>query len=198
MENTKEKNLICFLGTKRSGKDYQSQKFIDLGYKKVALADSLRNMLWDILGWTPTNSQYEKCKATYMYLPEGIINFIKTTTIRKMLQNLGSYMRNNFGENYWVNRWCEEVLKYGDNVVCTDVRYPNEIKKALSLSKKGYNVEFVWCAYECANYTEILKDTHESEALAQFLYLNKDKYKLYDGCKINTTVLKKILKDYNK
>lgn len=196
MTDTKNNELICFLGTKRSGKDYNAQKYIDVGYTKMALADSLRDMLWDILGWTPTVQQYNQRKESSLWFLDGVLKLVKVTSIRKMLQNLGSFMRDNVDKNFWANIWYNKVLDSNKNVVCTDVRYPNEIKKAMSLSKRGYNVMFIWCCYEGADYTEILKDTHESESLAQFLYCNQDKYKLYNGCRINNTILKRILKDY--
>lgn len=196
MTDTKNNELICFLGTKRSGKDYNAQKYIDIGYTKMALADSLRDMLWGILGWTPTAQQYNQRKESSLWFLDGVLKFVKVTSIRKMLQNLGSFMRDNVDKNFWANIWYNKILDSNKNIVCTDVRYPNEIKKAISLSKKGYNVMFIWCCYEGANYAEILKDTHESESLAQFLYRNQDKYRLYDGCRINDRILKRILKDY--
>ena len=47
---TDKKNIIAFMGLKTCGKDYQSQAYINIGYKKIALADPLREVAWNILG----------------------------------------------------------------------------------------------------------------------------------------------------
>ena len=57
---------------------------------------------------------------------------------------------------------------------------------------------FIWCQYENADYDKILADKHESELLNQFIYYNRDKYRLHDGCIIKEDVLKRILKDFEK
>ena len=207
-----KKEVVVFLGLKTTGKDYNSQVYLKNGYKKVALADPLRSMLWSILGFYPSRFTIEYNKFKNIEFNANILgklfNFIPffkrigVTTVRKMLQNLGSEMKILFGEDFWAKQWCEHVedilvnTKY--NVVCTDCRFPVEIKKALSLTRKGYKVKFIWVCYENANFKEILKDKHESEALAQYLYYNREKYGLKDGTEISNKKIKDILKDYEK
>lgn len=204
---TRKKQAVIFMGLKTTGKDYNSVAYIDAGFKKIALADSLRDMLWSIIGYKPNKEfTYNEMKHSILSAEKNskFLGFIPSvqdiaiTSIRKMLQNLGTVMKDMFGENFWVNIWYKKVLEADCNIVCTDCRFPNEIKKALSLEKKGYDVNFIWVCYNKANFEEILKDTHESEQFAQYLYYNSDKYGLYDLCKINNVQMKKILKEYDK
>lgn len=203
--NEEKKQLKIFLGMKTTGKDYTAKEYLENGYKKIAFANPLREMLWSILGWEPKSTEeYNELKETPLTTEKmtKIFGFIpnfetkKITTIRKMLQNLGSEMKNKFGETYWANLWCQEVLNSNCNIVCTDARFTYELKKALSLTKKGYKVEFIWCCYNKADFISILKDTHESEALAQYIYWHQSNYNLSDGCKISHATLQKIIKDY--
>lgn len=203
-----KKDLVVFIGCKNFGKNWNAKPYIESGYKEIAFADSLRDMLWDILGFKPSEDfTYDEMKKSMLIthkVKKTILNIFKinkvieVATFRVLLQNLGSTMKKKFGENFWTNIWYKKVIESGCNVVTTDIRFPNEIKKALSLTKKGYNVKFIWCCYSGANFVEILKDTHESEQLAQYIYWNQDEYKLFDGCPIDIDVINKILKDYSQ
>ncbi len=205
MKNKKE--LVCMLGMRETGKDYNAQHFVGMGYKKICFADSLREMLWKILGWKPDkNFNYADFKKSYFSAEKGIkllkfipfLKFVAITTGRRMLQNLGSVIKEYFGETIWADLWGKEVIKQDRNVVCTDVRFIYEAEKALSLTRKGYTVKFIWCCYENANFDEILKDTHESEMLNQHIYYNQDKYNLEDGSEISHKVIKQIIKDFKE
>lgn len=209
-EEKNNKHLVVFLGVKTSGKDWNAKPYLEMGYKKISFADPLRNMLWEILGFAPNEkisySDFKNVSFDIWTKKTGrntldLLNLLPEKTnissIRKMLQNLGSVMKKMFGQEYWAKLWYDNVLQADCNVVCTDCRFEYEIKKALSLSKKGYEVKFVWCCYSGANFKEILKDKHESEALAQYIYWNQDKYKLCDGCYISIETLKKIMKDFS-
>lgn len=204
------KNIICFLGCKGTGKDYNSELCIKHGYIKMAFADPLREIAWKILGYTPDTknnlsyADFKNCILT-SEKPSKLFKFIPwynsfvITSVRKILQNIGSVFKELFGETYWSNLWYKRVLDSNvDNIVCTDARFTYEIKKVLSLVKKGYAIKFVWCQYENANWKDILKDKHESEALAQFIYFNRDKYNLYDGCIIGHDLIRKIIKEFEK
>lgn len=205
-----DKNIICFLGMKTCGKDYNAEAFINSGYKKIAFADPLRDIVWKILGYTPDKkdtisyTDFKNCVLTTEKKCKifNIIPWYKdfvVTTIRKILQNTGSVFKELFGETYWANLWYKEVLNSEiNNIVCTDARFTYELKKILSLSKRGYKITFVWCQHEGADYINILKDNHESEELSQFMYNNRKQYGLYDGCVLKEHIIKKIIKDFEK
>lgn len=192
-----KKELVCFIGMKNCGKDYSAQPYIEKGFVKIAFADTLRDMCYDILGYYPYFSkEYDEFKKSDICLSKYWFMNKFITTGRKILQNLGSTIKKYFGEDIWAKLWYEQVLRYNTNTVVTDCRFPVEINKILSLTKKGYKVTFVWVCYEGANFKEILKDTHESEALAQFIYHNQIKYNLQDLTPISNTLIKQILKDF--
>lgn len=192
-----KKQLIMTLGLKNCGKGYNSEPFINAGYEKISFADPLREMCYKILDFYPSNKfTYNEFKMSDLSIKKNLFKNKKVTTGRKILQNTGSVIKEFFGEEIWANLWYNSVLESKKNIVCDDARFVYEIKKAMSLSRKGYEVVFIWCCYNGANFKEILKDTHESEALSQFIYKNQDKYGLYDGCRIKHTVLKTILKEY--
>lgn len=203
------KNLICFMGLKHCGKGYNAQPYIDIGYKKISLADPLREVAWNILGFNPeknNNLSYDDFKHCNLLAKTehkfmGLISYhtgVKITSGRKILQNIGTEFKRLFGTDYWCNLWYDSVVKSGENVVCDDVRFSNEILKVLELKNAGYNVTFIWCQYEKADYDKILADKHESELLNQFIYYNRDKYRLHDGCIIKEDILKRILEDFEK
>lgn len=199
-----KKEVICMLGLKTCGKDYNAQRYIkELGYTKIALADPLRQTLWNILGYTPTDYQeFKNCDirarhrtalCKFIHLTETF----KISTVRKLLQNTGSEFKRLFGQDFWADLWKKAVLNSNKNVVCTDVRFGYEVEKALSLTRSGCKVKFFWCCYKGANFDEILKDKHESEKFNQFLYYNRERYGLQDGHAISHKTMRQILKDYN-
>lgn len=204
---TDKKEIITFLGLKTSGKDYRSYPYITYGgYIKKAFADPLREVLWGIMGYTPESYAEFKKEELVVNKRKKILGFIpsvkeiKITTIRKMLQNTGSVFKKLFGENYWTNLWYKDLLETGgdNNIVVTDARFTYELKKILSLKKKGYRLRFVYCMYEGANYDELLADEHESEKLAQYMYTYREKYSLSDGKEIAETMIRRIVKDYEE
>lgn len=197
MSDINKKNLIVFLGLKNCGKDYNSQPYLEMGFKKISFADPLREMVWSILDYTPNKElNYDDFKKSDTILKKSWFKKIKITTGRKILQNAGSVIKRMFGETIWADLWVKSVLDSDTDVCCTDCRFTYEVEKALSLSRKGYNVSFIWVCYGKANFDEILKDKHESELLSQFIYYNQEKYGLHDLCEIKPKVLKQIISDF--
>lgn len=205
MSDINKKNLMVFLGLKNCGKNYNAQPYLEMGFKNISFADPLREMVWSILDYTPNKVlNYDDFKKSEAILrkPNKFLNLfakkVVITTGRKILQNAGSVIKSMFGETIWADLWAKSVLESEQNVVCTDCRFTYEVFKALSLSRKGYNVSFIWVCYEKANFNEILKDKHESEALSQYIYYNQEKYGLYDLCEIKPKVLKQIISDFEQ
>ena len=186
MSETKQA-IRVYLGLQGSGKDYSAQSYISKGYKHFAFADTLRDILWSILGYKPKN--YEKFKTSTVKL--GWFNNISTG--RKLLQNLGSTLRKFIGEDVWVNILLKNIL-YEPLVVITDCRYSNEVAKLLKYAdKSGADITFVWCCYPSKKYQQGLKDPHESEALAQFI---TKRYNFKNGDIIDNNNIKLILKEF--
>lgn len=155
--------LVCFIGCMGSGKDYQSRLLVEKGYKLINIGDSLREMAWDILGWTPANDEeYEEFKKANIIF-EGITEL----SGRKFLQNLGTEAIRKRFPNFWIDLWKNKIkseLSSGNNVVCSDIRFLKEIETAISISPE---VKVIFCDYRSERYNST--DTHESEKLAQMV-----------------------------
>ncbi len=175
--------LVCYMGVIGSGKDYHAKELVNQGYLQINFADALREMCWKILGWRPANDhEYELFKAGGIDIPGwGYVNG------RLMLQNVGKIMREIYPD-FWKNAWFDKALSAltsdNKNVVCSDLRYPNELKCAFNLMTADNNVDtkFVFCDYHSEKYNAT--DEHESEKMAQELL----KYGFKDGHVFNSVL----------
>ena len=88
-----KQKINVFLGLMGSGKDQRASFYIkNFKYEQIAFADTLRDILWSILGYTPSN--YEQFKKSNIKLGW----FKNISTGRKLLQNLGSTLRRFIGD----------------------------------------------------------------------------------------------------
>jgi hypothetical protein len=124
--------IIGVSGRKRSGKNttYLFGKLLldedETGkVVKVAFADALKRMARDEYGWSG----------------------LKDTAGRKLLQDLGVGKRESEGENFWVTKWKDEVLRLEHSanppqvVFATDVRFPNEANAIKDMGGEVWRVE---------------------------------------------------------
>lgn len=139
--------IIGVSGFMRTGKDSVAELLItQYGYTRIAFADALRNVARDIdpyisLEGCPshlvqdiTGSSISQC-ATYTTIFD-MIGYERAKEIpdfRRFLQRLGTEgIRNNFGEDAWVNLAMETVDNAlvpnlgGPRFVMPDCRFPNE------------------------------------------------------------------------
>lgn len=155
------REIVAFLGRAGSGKDYQCSLLQQKGYKKIALADILREMACQTLGldysWAMQN--YDMLKQTELYNGQ---NF------RNILENLGSSIRE-YDKDFFVN---VIIKKISDDTKCkkfciSDLRYVNE---ATSLNDVFINdkLKFIFCDYHSERYQNV--NNHESAKLANKLY----------------------------
>ena len=80
------KEVIAFTGRAGAGKDYQCSLLQLKGYKKLAFADSLREMTSHIIGL-----DYNEMMLNYdFYKANELINGL---TLRNVMENLGSSIR---------------------------------------------------------------------------------------------------------
>ncbi len=192
-------NLRCFLGVIGSGKDYQSKKFLSdakaFGYKmeQVNFADPLREMAWKLLSWEPKNAEeYEQFKNGFVATYTND-KYFQSITGRQYLQNLGTTMRE-IDPNFWAKRWADKtrkLLEEGIHVVCSDLRYPNELIEAFMLAQcytKSANEAFLFCDYRSERYEP--DNEHSSEHLAQRIL--KDGYR--DGQALGLEYLASLMK----
>jgi len=172
--------LICFVGVMGSGKDYNAKKYIEENPNTVHInfADELREMAWDILGVKFEGEQYDKFKEgtlNFQYFDQYMEDSEQLVTGREFLQHLGTEALRKRDCNFWVKCWVskvQEALNAGKDIVCSDLRFDNELRFALGINYSA-NLSypavpyFVFCNYISDRYDSI--NTHESEKFAQTL-----------------------------
>lgn len=120
--------IIGLTGYAQSGKDTVAKILVEkYGFVRVAFADKIRELLYEMDPPVPTGVGSEKHVV-------GLQNYVdiygwdvskQNPTVRSMLQNLGVGARTVFGEWFWIEQAMRGV-SYEDNVVVTDVRFTNE------------------------------------------------------------------------
>lgn len=112
--------IIGVTGIAQSGKDTVAQYLVEnYGFTRKAFADKLKEFCYlispelreavDAVGW-------EDAK--------------KIPVFRRLLQDAGHNARVVFGDDFWVNQVLEKRDEgYEENIVITDLRYPNEFER---------------------------------------------------------------------
>lgn len=116
--------IIGLSGYARSGKNTVADIFGE-GYRQVSFAEPMRTALYKL---NPIiRPDYEDVTLAELVDRHGW-DYVKEnySEVRRLLQVLGTEVgREMFGENFWVNI-AMTGIDSGDNVVFTDVRFPNE------------------------------------------------------------------------
>jgi hypothetical protein len=112
------------------GKDTAAAILVNnYGFKRLAFADRLKEMALGI------NPIVRRGGATEVHLLATVVKLVgweeakKIRQVREFLQRLGVAARDHLGPDVWVNVVIDQVyeaIRTGDNVVVTDVRFPNE------------------------------------------------------------------------
>lgn len=109
--------VVGLLGKFNSGKGTAANLFADCGFKAMALADPIKQLLWEHFFvprkelWGPSENRSERT--------------------RKMLQHLGTDFGRHFDPEVWIKklhaniRWVHQKEQV-KGIVVTDVRFPNE------------------------------------------------------------------------
>lgn len=128
--------LIGLAGFKESGKDEAAKTLIELGFKKIAFADPLRQEVSIVIGdcYIPSDVTDPNIIRIIRQLHAQPFPqdqpYIKPTppAVRYLLQWWGTdYRRRLYGESYWVDRF-QASLVGEKKVVVTDVRFPDEVE----------------------------------------------------------------------
>lgn len=190
-----DKKLICYVGVMGSGKSYRTRKLCEENpdFIEINLADALRNVVWKTIGWEPpTEERYELFKESVFI--SSTLPSVKFTG-RDFLQRLGTDGIRSIDPDFWITAWKNSVydsIYFKErSVVCSDVRFVNEIYAALELENKNIKVEFIFCDYKSKRYDG--KSKHKSEKLAQLL--KKKCPDLKDGDEIPKQVLYELAKN---
>jgi len=116
------KHLIGLSGYAQSGKDTAAAVLREVGYERIAFADTLRSAVYALNPLMPDGRRVQDV-VDEMGWDRAKVNF---TEIRTLLQKMGTEVgRNLLGENIWVDTalaGLDQSRKY----VVTDCRFPNE------------------------------------------------------------------------
>jgi len=131
---------VCgFIGC---GKDTVADYLVNFHeYRRESFADSLKDSVAAVFGWDRTmlegrtkesrewREQVDKWWAERLDMP--------TLTPRWVLQYWGTEVcRKTFHDDIWIASLENKLRKSGDNIVVSDVRFPNEIKAIKNLGGK--------------------------------------------------------------
>lgn len=119
--------LIGITGRARSGKDSFANALVQQGLRRIAFADALK-LATAVIANEPSHLFFDEVTKEYHTDALGM-------TRRKALQALGKAVRDNLGEDVWVNRALAQWAAEGKPAtVVTDVRYENE---AVAIRQRG-------------------------------------------------------------
>lgn len=139
--------LIGLTGKKRAGKDSVAAALVyDHGFTRLAFADPLKDTalqvdpLVDIeddergplrdAGWDKPLGPTERLSSLVVLVGWEAAKEVRE--VRRFLQDLGLAVRENVGETVWIDALVRRIPK-GENVVITDVRFPNELEALADL-----------------------------------------------------------------
>lgn len=114
--------IIGLSGYARCGKDTAAAFLADHGYQRVAFADALRDLLYHL---NPLLN-HRDARLAAMVDAIGWEGAKRHPEVRSLLQRCGTEAgRKVLGENVWIDLAMRKAEQH-ENVVLTDVRFPNE------------------------------------------------------------------------
>lgn len=147
--------IVGFSGRKGSGKDTAAGVFEANGALKIKMADGLKWMIGALLAYQGAD------EALIERMIEGDLKEVPTAFLhgkspRYAMQTLGTeWGRNLIGPDFWVGVFARAVDSCGAPlVVCSDVRFPNEVAMIREMGGITYRIE---------REGHVGVDTHESE-----------------------------------
>jgi hypothetical protein len=126
--------IIGFVGFIGSGKDTAADYLVNFhGFRRDSFANTLKDAVSAVFGWDRillegrTKEAREWREQVDPWWAERLN--MPNLTPRLMLQLWGTEVcRNGFHDDIWIASLENKMRKTGDNIVISDVRFPNEIK----------------------------------------------------------------------
>jgi hypothetical protein len=126
--------IVGFVGFIGSGKDTAADYLVNFhGYRRDSFANTLKDAVANVFGWDRVllegrtaearewREQVDPWWAQRLNMPK--------LTPRWVLQYWGTdVLRKGFHDDIWIASLENKMRKTGDNIVISDVRFPNEIK----------------------------------------------------------------------
>lgn len=123
-------NVIGICGQAGAGKDTAAKWFVERGYTKDSFAAPIKRMLNQAFGWSMEDWECRAWKrATHAVICIDSYGHARCTSPRALAQWLGTdVVRNNFGQDAWVDLWKQRWHDAGQpRVVVADIRFQNEV-----------------------------------------------------------------------
>lgn len=125
--------IIGFVGFIGSGKDTAADYLVNFhGFRRDSFANTLKDAVAAVFGWDRTllEGRTAESRAWRDQVDFWWSNRLgKQITPRWVLQHWGTeVLRNNFHDDIWIASLENRLRKTTDNIVISDVRFPNEIK----------------------------------------------------------------------
>jgi hypothetical protein len=125
--------IIGFVGFIGSGKDTAADYLVNFhGYRRDSFANTLKDAVAAVFGWDRVllEGRTKEAREWREQRDEWWSNRLgKDITPRHILQYWGTEVcRNGFHDDIWIASLENKMRKTGDNIVISDVRFPNEIK----------------------------------------------------------------------
>ena len=156
------RKVVAFIGRAGAGKTEQAMLLVkNKGYRKLSYADSLRNIIRAVLGFSYNQfmTYYDDLKKTEIYNGQ---------TLRNMMESLGSKIRY-YDSNYFVNALQKEIKSSIYGYICIDdLRYIDEYLNLYEFCKEEQiELKVIFCDYHSDRYQE--NNPHESAFLSNRL-----------------------------
>lgn len=125
--------IIGFVGFIGSGKDTAADYLVNFhGFRRDSFANTLKDAVAAVFGWDRVllEGRTKEAREWREQRDEWWSNRLgQDITPRKILQYWGTEVcRNGFHDDIWIASLENKMRKTGDNIVISDVRFPNEIK----------------------------------------------------------------------
>lgn len=124
--------LIGLCGYAGSGKDSVAEILVrEHGFKRYAFADKLRELAYELNPEIGINPELGDFMPLRTLVDSYGWDYTKRNSqaVRELLQRVGMWHREQFGEDFWVsvvrNKWLQDGRPAA---VVTDVRFPNEAR----------------------------------------------------------------------
>ena len=176
--------IIGLSGYAQTGKDTIAEHLVEhYGFTRIAFADPIRQALYALDPMIPDYPALGGIRLSWIVDKSGWENVKKESPeVRRMLQRLGTEVaRNQWGDDFWVDLAMAKANRL-DNVVITDVRYPNEYDAIVKAGGQVWRVEKPGVSAVNAHASETALDGHTFNNTIMNTGSKDDLYAAVDSC----------------
>ena len=174
--------IVGLSGYAQTGKDTVANYLIErYGFTRVAFADPIREAIYRLNPKIAIADMRDVPLATAVDGLGWESVKVDSSDARELLQRMGTEVgRHMFGENFWVDQAMQKISQY-ENVVITDVRYPNELEAILKASGEAWRIVKDDVSAVNRHGSETALDHYQFEYIIFNNGTKKDLYESVDG-----------------